>query len=132
MFFFQEHGLITCFVVFGKERRRNSLPVKTKKKFEWSPLTCFLFFVFCFSGECKQNENCEIFKKMRDEYAFTEENYEHCKEYSHEKCRTIKCRYWNECRAYKRLVDGGYELKDLCHVKVFIHPVRVRESLETM
>ena len=92
-----------------------------------------MFFVFFVgSGECKEGENCKIFKQMRDEYEFAKENYQHCQEYSPQKLRIIKCRHWNECRAYKRLVDGSYDLKDLCHVKVFIHPVRMRENQETM
>ena len=40
-----------------------------------------------------------------------------------EKLWTIKC------DAYKRLVDGGYDSKDLRHVEVFIHPVRMRKSV---
>ena len=84
------------------------------------------------SGECKEGENCKIFEKMRDCYEFSRENYKHCLEYSHKKSRVIKCRFWNECHSYQRLVDGGFELNDLCHVQVFIHPVRIRENLETM
>ena len=98
-------------------------------------LTCF--FVFFKNkkrilGECKEGENCNIFKKMRDEDEFTKKNYQHCEEYSHKKCRVVKCRDWKECPSYRRLVHGGYALHDLCHLKVFIHPVRMRESQETM
>ena len=84
--------------------------------------------------ECKNDHDgsCEIFKSMKDDYKFTDENFKHCEEFLHSKMRTIACKYGQECRSFQRLVAGGYRLDDLCHMKIFIHPARNRQDEDQM
>ena len=69
---------------------------------------------------------------MKDKYEFTQENHKHCLVYSHAKSRNMQCRWGAECKAWKRLVEGGYRLDDRCHLQTFKHPVRNREREEKM
>ena len=52
------------------------------------------------SSECKNDHDgsCEMFKSMKDDYKFTEENLKHCENFKHPKMRIISCRYGEECK----------------------------------
>ena len=76
--------------------------------------------------DCKNDGNCEIFKKMKNDYEFNETNLKHCEEFLHPKTRITPCRYGSDCKAFQRLIDGSCRIDDLCHMKIFIHPVRNR------
>eukprot|EP01084_Bolivina_argentea_P117167 208126_1 len=73
-----------------------------------------------------ENDLCPIYAKMKYHAGdnFTEENLNHLFEYNHFKNELIEkseCKFAEKCKAYKRLLDGGNELKDRCHVKIFRH-----------
>eukprot|EP01084_Bolivina_argentea_P194028 332873_1 len=67
------------------------------------------------------NELCPIYARMRYQDIFTEEDLNHLYEYNHP---DTKCKYGDQCYAYKRLEDGGNELKDRAHVMIYTHPLR--------
>ena len=68
---------------------------------------------------------------MRYQDIFTEQYSSHLYEYDHFKNEFMDktpCKFGDECYAYKRLSEGGNELKDRCHVQIYRHPPRYRKS----
>ena len=47
-------------------------------------------------------------------------------EYEHSDNHDTDCKFGDDCNAYKRLIEGGNELKDRCHVTIYKHPPRHR------
>ena len=92
----------------------------------------FILDVLELLGLCKNDGKCEIFKAMKENCEFSQENYDHCEEFLHPKSRIVKCRYWDKCKAFKRLAAGGFRLADRCHMQVFRHPIRNRSNAEEM
>ena len=37
-----------------------------------------------------------------------------------------KCKYSDQCKSFKRLENGDYNISDLCHIKLYRHPPRTR------
>eukprot|EP01084_Bolivina_argentea_P047126 86821_1 len=76
---------------------------------------------------------CPIYKAMKIDYDFSEDNLNHLHEFSHfrdEYVDKVRCRHGQTCRAFIRLRDGGNRLDDRCHVKLYNHPPRTRRQLE--
>eukprot|EP01084_Bolivina_argentea_P014020 26232_1 len=74
---------------------------------------------------------CPIYAKMRYQDICTEQYLNHLYEYDHFKNEFVdntKCKFGDQCYAYKRLSEGGNELKDRCHVQIYRHPPRYRKS----
>eukprot|EP01084_Bolivina_argentea_P308943 534329_1 len=72
---------------------------------------------------------CPIYCKMATSYEWNEINLKHMTEFEHFKCEFSEkkeCKFSDECYAYKRLEEGGNDVKDLCHLKIFRHPPRNR------
>eukprot|EP01084_Bolivina_argentea_P271300 461592_1 len=65
---------------------------------------------------------------MRYQDIFNEKYLNHLCDYDHFDNAKPECKYGNKCYAYKRLSEGGNELKDRCHVQIFRHPPRFRKS----
>eukprot|EP01084_Bolivina_argentea_P104569 187230_1 len=78
-----------------------------------------------------KNHKCPIYDQMRYKYIFSENNLRHLNEFEHfsnEFLDRPACRYGDECYAYQRLENGGYDLKDRCHIQIYRHPPRYRRS----
>ena len=81
-----------------KKQEKNPKNVKNVKKVKVSKkFGCKL---------CPQGQNCEIYLKMKNEYQFTKENYNHIVEFNHYngnyEYKPI-CRYKEDCRAFRRM-----------------------------
>lgn len=75
---------------------------------------------------------CPIFRSIREEYDYTEENLLHLKAYNHYKdeyAQKPDCRYAEKCYAYKRLEAGGNGFDDQIHMIMYKHPPRRRINL---
>eukprot|EP01083_Nonionella_stella_P126005 381180_1 len=58
---------------------------------------------------------CSIYRGMKESYKYCAGNLYHLDQFTHftdEYGAKTECRYKNECKAYKRLENGGNELKD--------------------
>eukprot|EP01083_Nonionella_stella_P241584 843514_1 len=72
---------------------------------------------------------CTIYHGMKEGYKYCAENLYHLDQFTHladEYAAKTECRYNDECKAYKRLENGGNALKDKCHMKMYRHPPRKR------
>merc|ERR1711879_507045 len=73
--------------------------------------------------------DCSVYSSTKDQYQWNEENLQHLSEFSHfedEFEQKPVCRYGNTCHSYVRLDEGGNELKDRYHIKLYRHPPRSR------
>eukprot|EP01083_Nonionella_stella_P154470 497773_1 len=67
---------------------------------------------------------CPIYVEMRDNEVYSEANFHHLLEYKHFKNEFMQkpeCKQGEDCDSYKRVLDGGNELDDLCHFKLYRH-----------
>eukprot|EP01084_Bolivina_argentea_P315961 547575_1 len=72
---------------------------------------------------------CPIYLSMKKYSAFTEDSLNHLNEYVHfyDECNDkTKCKYGQKCFAFVRLENGGNNLADQCHMKLYRHPPRRR------
>eukprot|EP01084_Bolivina_argentea_P274010 466892_1 len=72
---------------------------------------------------------CPIYYSMKEKYILTKENLYHLNKYTHFRDECIEkqeCKYSNECNAYVRMENGGYNINDKCHMKLYRHPPRNR------
>eukprot|EP01084_Bolivina_argentea_P286352 491198_1 len=70
---------------------------------------------------------CPIYYAMKEKYEWSKKNLHHLNEFSHFKDainNKPECIYKD--KSFKRLEEGGFELKDICHIKLFRHPPRCR------
>eukprot|EP01084_Bolivina_argentea_P027320 50785_1 len=70
---------------------------------------------------------CPIYKAMKIDYEFTENNLKHLIEYAHftdKYNEKLSCKYYLNCQAFIRLENGGNRLDDKCHVQIYKHPPR--------
>lgn len=73
--------------------------------------------------------DCAVYRGTKDEYQWTEENLKHLSESCHfedEYEQKPICRHGSTCYSYVRLDEGGNELKDRYHIKLYRHPPRSR------
>eukprot|EP01084_Bolivina_argentea_P052218 95931_1 len=70
---------------------------------------------------------CPIYLKLKN-YQYSENDLEHMQCFIHAKIKPTICRYGEQCKAYKRLVEGGNRLDDRCHVEIYLHPPRVQHK----
>eukprot|EP01084_Bolivina_argentea_P259415 437710_1 len=70
-----------------------------------------------------ENALCPIYAQMRYQDKFSENSLNHLYEYNHP---ITECKYGSECYAYKRLDEGGNDLKDRSHISIYRHPPRTR------
>eukprot|EP01084_Bolivina_argentea_P115816 205886_1 len=88
-----------------------------------SPVTC----PHLLSSNNKQNVlNCPIYKVMKEEYLWNEENFNHLDEHMHfeDKGSQPECKYASNCKSYKKMIIGQLNLSDRCHCKIYRHPPR--------
>eukprot|EP01084_Bolivina_argentea_P216957 368448_1 len=74
--------------------------------------------------------NCLIYKKMISGEDFSNSNLYHLMEFNHfedEYTQKPKCKFDGKCISYMRLENGGNDINDLCHVKLYRHPPRRRQ-----
>ena len=87
-------------------------------------------------NECKYGFNCPIYKKVKNNYEYTEYNYKHLIEKNHFKfdySNKPQCRYKSECKAFKRVSRinenpknfNCHRFDDLCHLCIYRHPPRI-------
>eukprot|EP01084_Bolivina_argentea_P009661 18028_1 len=67
------------------------------------------------------NGLCPIYAQMRYQDIFNEKCLNHLYEYQHP---DTTCKFGDECDAFKRLTEGGNQLKDRCHALIYKHPPR--------
>ena len=88
------------------------------------------------NNECKYGFNCEIYKKVKNNYEYSKENYLHLNEKNHfgfDYSNKPQCRYKLECKAFKRVSRinensndfNCNRFDDLCHLCVYRHPPRI-------
>eukprot|EP01083_Nonionella_stella_P045835 122866_1 len=68
---------------------------------------------------------CSVYRGMKESYKYSAENLYHLEQYTHftdEYGAKTECSYKDECKAYRRLQDGGNALKDKCHREIYRHP----------
>eukprot|EP01084_Bolivina_argentea_P163829 284937_1 len=63
---------------------------------------------------------------MRYQDIFSEQYLNHIYEYQHPE---IDCKFGDKCFAFNRLIKGGNELKDRCHIAIYKHPPRRRDTI---
>jgi len=76
--------------------------------------------------------NCPIYKAMKDNYQFTEDNLTHFNQWKHfanDQQKPI-CMHSDQCMVLIRFNNGGNELKDKCHMAIFQHPINNKQSVE--
>ena len=73
--------------------------------------------------------HCPIYYAMKQDYIYNEENLKHLNEFVHFKDEygdKAQCKYYDQCKSFRRLEDGDCKTSDLCHIKLFRHPPRRR------
>eukprot|EP01084_Bolivina_argentea_P133093 234870_1 len=98
---------------YWKEERKNSYQHKPNVN------NC----TFMKDDDAKEKQ-CAIFEQLK-KHKYSEKALEHMETYNHCELISIVCKHGTECKAYKRLVEGGNRLDDRCHLFVYIHPPRV-------
>eukprot|EP01084_Bolivina_argentea_P017723 33069_1 len=82
------------------------------------------------TAKTKSPLRCPIYLAMKEKYQFSEQNLYHLMEFTHfndmynEK---PECKYNDDCHSFKRLEVGGNDLKDRCHMALYLHPPRRRQ-----
>eukprot|EP01084_Bolivina_argentea_P031431 58177_1 len=74
--------------------------------------------------------NCPIYRGMKIDYQFSEDNLLHLNQFNHfknEYDEKPECKWYQKCRAFVRLEENGYRLDDRCHLKMYAHPPRNRQ-----
>mmetsp|Transcript_53949 Transcript_53949/g.94619 ORF Transcript_53949/g.94619 Transcript_53949/m.94619 type:complete len:396 (+) Transcript_53949:121-1308(+) len=66
---------------------------------------------------CPAGQDCEHFIAFSN-YQFSKEGLQHLQAYTH---LVRPCRYRRECRAHRRLCEGGWRFADQCHCAMFSH-----------
>eukprot|EP01084_Bolivina_argentea_P310097 536486_1 len=86
------------------------------------------------SNQVDNNEHspflCPVYKAMKNNYAYTEDNLKHIIEFTHFKHEFLEkpeCRFNDNCKAYIRLEQGGNRIEDRCHLLLYRHPPRTRQ-----
>ena len=85
---------------------------------------------------CLDGFNCKIYKKMKNDYEYTESNYKHLVEKNHfnfDYSNKEECKYHLECKSFQRLARMNedknnyncHRFDDLCHVCIYRHPPRI-------
>eukprot|EP01084_Bolivina_argentea_P203236 347148_1 len=88
--------------------------------------------ITCEQLKSKNSQNpmdCSIYATMKGKYKWNEQNLKHLTNFTHfndDYNQKTPCRYYDECKAYKRLEQGGNELSDKCHIELYRHPPRNR------
>eukprot|EP01084_Bolivina_argentea_P040595 75001_1 len=72
----------------------------------------------------KNQNQCDAFNRL-SAYQYSQQDLQHMQTYTHSAIKPEVCKYGEQCNAYQRLVCGGNELKDLCHLHVKQHPPRI-------
>eukprot|EP01083_Nonionella_stella_P095046 266750_1 len=70
---------------------------------------------------------CPIYLSMIKNYNFTENNLSHLLDFEHFKDKyegKPSCKYGVQCKSFLRLEEGGHNLNDRCHIKLYHHPPR--------
>ena len=101
------------------------------------------------SSFCDKGLQCPIYLKMKNEYQFSEENYNHLIEKNHfnnDYNNKPVCKYGSECKAFKRMSNiydsdekhindndsdstfDCYRFDDKCHLLIYRHPPRYRRQ----
>ena len=73
---------------------------------------------------------CKIWARLKWQYEYSWDNLNHMQNFQHFKNEfkdKVQCRYGDQCHGFKKVVNGGADLKDLCHMMIFLHPPRRRE-----
>eukprot|EP01083_Nonionella_stella_P113529 334731_1 len=97
-----------------------AIRIKNAYKHEPNTNTCPLM------KQCDDQKTaiCPAFERLK-QYKYSKQDLEHMQSFTHSKLNSIKCRYGDGCKAYKRLIDGGHRLDDCCHLQIYSHPPRV-------
>eukprot|EP01083_Nonionella_stella_P198457 728601_1 len=105
------------------EDNRNILIDLVEHKITDVPITCFLMT----SKNSEDPLSCPIYKAMKINYNYTEQNLIHLQKAVHHKSRMHgipTCRDGQGCKAFKRLALGGERTDDRCHMHIYRHPPR--------
>ena len=92
---------------------------------------------------CKYGFECEIYKKVKNNYEYNEYNYTHLNEKNHIKfdySNKPQCRYKSECNAFKRVSRinenpnnfNCHRFDDFCHLCIYRHPPRIYRNNNIM
>eukprot|EP01084_Bolivina_argentea_P121328 214996_1 len=75
---------------------------------------------------------CPIYKSMKCDYQFTENNLHHLLQFEHFKTSESKpsCKYGKDCNSFIRLQNNENRLDDKCHIQIYRHPPRTDRQLK--
>eukprot|EP00485_Elphidium_margaritaceum_P010764 CAMPEP_0202687930 /NCGR_PEP_ID=MMETSP1385-20130828/3479_1 /ASSEMBLY_ACC=CAM_ASM_000861 /TAXON_ID=933848 /ORGANISM="Elphidium margaritaceum" /LENGTH=469 /DNA_ID=CAMNT_0049342791 /DNA_START=33 /DNA_END=1442 /DNA_ORIENTATION=+ len=79
--------------------------------------------------EMLKGKTCPIYAATKQKYAYTPDNLKHLEQYTHFGDKVGDkplCKYGDECNAFKRMENGGNQVNDRCHFKLYLHPPRAR------
>eukprot|EP01084_Bolivina_argentea_P015318 28634_1 len=72
---------------------------------------------------------CKHWREMKENRQYTEQNLDHMDKYTHFKNELEEkpqCGSGEMCATFQRVVNGGHDVKDICHMRVYLHPPRRR------
>ena len=78
-------------------------------------------------GDDQKEKSCPVYHRLKN-YQYSSQDLKHMQTYNHCKLKSVVCRYGDQCKAYKRLVNGGNRLDDRCHLQIYSHPPRIDQK----
>eukprot|EP01084_Bolivina_argentea_P289456 497070_1 len=72
---------------------------------------------------------CPIYNQAKQTQSFNINILHHMEQFTHfsdEYAEKPECKNNTDCESYKRLQNGGNNINDLCHIKLYKHPPRTR------